>query len=72
VYGEFFLVNLVRNSRVESAENRSAHFDSVMIGGQQPALKRVMRGITESTYWARTESRFWRLWGPKIDPRVIG
>lgn len=42
VYKELLLIH-IRNSRVETAENFSAYFDSVMIGGQQPALKRVVR-----------------------------
>jgi hypothetical protein len=37
--------NHLSNDRVESVEDRSAYFNSVMIEGQQPALKRIMRGI---------------------------
>jgi hypothetical protein len=39
-------LHYINDNRVESIENHSAYFDSVMIGGQQPALRRVMRRIS--------------------------
>lgn len=47
---------------VEFVEDYSAYFDSVMIEGQQPALKRIMRVIAD------TKS----ISGPKIGLTVIG
>lgn len=35
-------------SKVEIIEDHSTYSDSVMIGGQQPVLKRTMRRITET------------------------
>lgn len=51
VYEEVFLsfcMKMLENSGVESAESHNAYSDSVKIGGQKPALKRVMRGLTDT------------------------
>lgn len=43
VYTELLLYKLKTNSKEEFTEGHSAYFESVMIGGQQPALKGSMR-----------------------------
>lgn len=50
------------NNGVEFVEDYSAYFDSVMIEGQQPALKRIMRVIADTKF----------IGGPKIGLTVIG
>ena len=39
--------DIFSDDRVESVEDYSAYFDSVMIEGQKPALKRIMRVIAD-------------------------
>lgn len=49
VYEELSLqVKPAMDNKVEIIEDNSTYFDSVMIGGQQPVLKRTMRRITET------------------------
>ena len=50
------------NSEVEFTKDYSAYFDSVMIEGQEPALKRIMRAHADA----------YNLCEPKIDLTVIG
>uniref|UniRef100_UPI0023F2B125 reverse transcriptase n=1 Tax=Cyathus jiayuguanensis TaxID=380660 RepID=UPI0023F2B125 len=60
VYAKLLLI--IANCKVEFTEGRSAYSDSAMIGGQQPALKRIMRAH------AGANSICW----PKIDFETIG
>lgn len=62
VYVELLTLNLKTNSKEEFTEDRSAYFDAVMLGGQQPALKRIMRTQAGEILY------FWS----KIDLMVIG
>ena len=50
------------DDKVEFIEDYSAYFDSVMIGGQEPALKRIMRTFVDTL----NKCTF------KIDLKVIG
>ena len=54
--------NIKTNSKEEFTEDHSAYSDAVMLGGQQPALKRIMRAQADvlSKYW------------PKIGLTIIG
>lgn len=56
------LLSTKTNSKAEFTEDHSAYPDAVMIGGQQPALKRIMRTIADRT------NNCWS----KIDLTVIG
>ena len=56
------LLTLKANSKAEFTEDHSAYSDSVMIGGQQPALSRIMRTQADAMY---------NCWS-KIDLTVIG
>jgi hypothetical protein len=48
VYAELLALKLKTNSEEEFAEDRSAYLDAAMLGGQEPALKRVMRTQTDA------------------------
>jgi hypothetical protein len=58
---EMLTLNLKTNSKEEFTEDHSAYSDAVMLGGQQPALKRIMRAQADAII----------CW-PKIDLTVIG
>jgi len=58
----FFNLILKSNSKEEFAEGHSAYFDAVMLGGQQPALKEIMRAQ------AGAKLNCW----PKIGFKAIG
>jgi len=66
VYAELLILIekyfLESNDEVEFIKDYSAYFKSVMIEGQQPALKRIMRVYADTEY----------NWKPKIDLTVIG
>lgn len=50
------------NSEVEFTEGYSAYFNSAMMGGQKPALKRIMRAQADAM------NNCW----PKMDLKAIG
>ena len=54
--------NSLSNSGVEFTKDYSAYFDSVMIEGQKPALRRIMRTNADAIYDCKS----------KIDLKVIG
>jgi hypothetical protein len=64
VYAELLTLNLNTNtnSKEENTEDRSAYSDAAMLGGQQPALKKIMRAQVDAII---------NCW-PKIDLMVIG
>ena len=62
VYAELLTLNLKTNSTEERTEDHSAYVDAVMLEGQQPALKRIMRAQADATLYCR----------PKIDLKVSG
>ena len=62
VYVEMLTLNPKTNSKAEFTEDHSAYSDSAMIGGQQPALRRIMRTQAGAMY---------NCWS-KIDFTVIG
>ena len=62
VYAEILYLKLNTNSKVEFTEGYNAYFDAAMLKGQQPALKGIMRALTDAIY---------NCW-PKIDLEAIG
>jgi hypothetical protein len=62
VYVELLTLKPKTNSKAEFTEDHSAYSDSAMIGGQQPALRRIMRTQADAMY---------NCWS-KIDLTVIG
>ena len=62
VYAEMLTLNLKTNSKKEFTEDHSAYSDAAMLGGQEPALKRIMRAQVDAII---------NCW-PKIDLMVIG
>ena len=62
VYVKLLFLTLGTNSKAEFTENHSTYSDSVMIRGQKPVLKGIMRAQAD------TNSICWS----KIDFKVIG
>jgi len=62
VYAKLLSLKLKTNSKEEFTEDHSAYSDAAMLGGQQPALKIIMRAQADAIIQ----------WGPKIDLMVLG
>lgn len=62
VYAKLLLSKPKTNSKEEFTEGPSAYSDAVMLGGQEPALKRIMRALADAMNNCR----------PKIDFEAIG
>lgn len=58
---ELLTLKLKTNSKAELTEDHSAYSDAAMLGGQQPALKRILRAQADANF----------CW-PKIGLTVIG
>jgi group II intron reverse transcriptase/maturase len=50
VYVEMLTLKSKTNSKAEFTEDHSAYSDSAMLGGQQPALRRIMRAQADAMY----------------------